>query len=816
MRGDRIRLWFLALIAALAVGAVELAATGRAVAQDQVTAKTNAEPIDYAAWDKDAATAEDVIAAARASNKAMEDLRARIVVWRTRFEAGKSINAAQIETLKAQIAGLGAPPADGTVEAPEIAERRRQLNETLSRQQAPGLAAVEAFSRADGIIRQIDTLIRERQADALLKLLPSPMNPLNWPSGAAVLTQGSKTLWAEVDTSWNNPARRAELRDNLPVIAILLVLAGLLLWRGPGFMERLAMRLEKRATIRGRTIVAALISLGQVVLPVAGMILLVAAIFLSGITGPRLEALLKALPLAALSLFVARWLGSWLFSDDQRIAGIRLTDRPAEARFHVTAIGLVLGIEEFRSAFTTEVRPPLSQAAQAVWLAPVVCAVAVFLFRLGLLLRQTSLEAGQSREDVLFRQRMVSVIGSACALVAIIAPLLAVIGYVAAANALIWPTVHSLGLIGFLILAQRFLTDVYVIVTKSGDEGREALIPVLIGFLLALASLPVFALIWGARPSDLSEVWARFQAGVDLGGTRIAPMALVTLAIVFALGYMVTHILQGAMRTSLLPRTKLDKGAQNAAVAGLGYLGLILSGLAAVTAAGINLSGLAIVAGALSVGVGLGLQNIVQNFVSGVILLVERPISEGDTIEVSGKTGVVKAISVRSTRISTGDQAEVVVPNAQFISGMVTNFTRENLKSKLVVPVTVGYGADTRIVEKALRDIVEAQPLVVLKPPPSVHLTGFTQTGMTFEVGAILSDLNFRPAVLSEVNHQIVERFRALGIELPHDRLASATELDERAAAVMVSEAPQAADAAPVKKADINNVPDDDVDPDRR
>ena len=96
----------------------------------------------------------------------------------------------------------GAAPTDGSTEVPEIAERRRQLNETLSRQQAPGLAAIEAFSRADGIIRQIDTLIRERQADALLKLLPSPMNPLNWPSGAAVLTQGVKTLWVEVDTSW--------------------------------------------------------------------------------------------------------------------------------------------------------------------------------------------------------------------------------------------------------------------------------------------------------------------------------------------------------------------------------------------------------------------------------------------------------------------------------------------------------------------------------------------------------------------------------------------------------------------------------------
>ncbi len=724
--------------------------------------------IDYKAWDKDAASAEEVIATARASNKALEEMRLRIVEWRKAFDAARSQNGPQIETLKSQIVALGAPPEKDTTEAPEIAQRRRELTEALSRLQAPGLAAVEAFSRAEGIIRQVDALIRERQAKELLRLLPSPANPLHWPSGYAVLSQGSHTLWIEVTSAWNNPARRAELRNNMPAIIVCLVLALVLMLRAPGFMERLSVRLQTRAAMRARHVVAALVSLGQVVAPVAGMTLLFVAIVLSGITGPRIEALASALPNAAFAFFAARWLGSWLFPEDERGQGPHLTDRPGEARFHVTMIGLMVAIESFRTAFTTEVRPPLSQAAQAVWLAPMVCLLAVFLFRLGLLLRrQAPSETVSDGEELRFQRRMIRMAGTAILVVSLVAPAMALIGYVAAANALIWPMTGSMGLIGLMILLQRFLTDLYVTITKSGDEGREALVPVLAGFLLTLASLPLFALIWGARTADLSEAWTRFQAGFSFGGTSISPSAIVTLFVVFSIGYMITRVLQGAMRSSVLPRTKLDKGAQTALVSGLGYLGIFLAGLAAVTMAGIDLSALAIVAGALSVGIGFGLQNIVQNFIAGIILLIERPISEGDTIEVGNKAGTVKSISVRSTRIITGDQAEVIVPNAEFISGIVTNWTRDSLRGRLVMPVTVAYGSDTRKVAAILREIVDAQPLVLIDPEPTVRLAGFGQQGLSFEIRAILSDLNFNLDVQSEINHQIVVRFAAEGIEIP-------------------------------------------------
>jgi potassium-dependent mechanosensitive channel len=735
---------------------------GAAIAQQATT-------FDFAAWEKDAAAAEAVTAAATASNKALEDLRAKMVDWRSKLDAAKTINAAQIDTLKKQIAALGSPAKTDTTEAPETVKRRAELSDTLARAQIPGLAAVEGFSRAESIIGQIDKLIRLRQADALLRLMPSPANPLNWPSGVAVLSQGTKTLWTEAESAWNNPIRRDELGNNLPLVVVSLVLAALLLARGSQFMEWLTLRLQKAAGLRARNAIAALVSLGQIAVPVLGMVFLVVAIINSGMTGPRLEALVRALPFAALAFFLARWLGGWLFASDERTGSLRLTDRPAEARFHVMMIGLIVALETFRTAFTTEVRPPLSQAAQAVWLAPGVCLVAIFLVRLGLLLRrQRNVEATLGSADAqIFRNRMVRLAGTAMVVVGVVAPALALIGYVAAANALVWPTVGSAALIGLIILLLRFLTDIYTVFGRHGDDDSESLLPVLLGFVMAVASLPLFALIWGARTADLSETWTRFKAGVVLGGTRISPTAILTLLLVFSLGYMTTRLLQGAVRTSILPRTKLSKGAQNAAVSGLGYVGLMLAALIAVAAAGIDLSALAIVAGALSVGIGFGLQNIVSNFVAGIILLIERPISEGDMIQVGDQFGTVKGISVRSTWIETFDRTDVIVPNSDLVSGVVTNLTRGNLTGRMIIPVGVGYGSDTRKVQAILQEIAEAQPLIMVAPAPKVYFVAFGADSLNFEIRAILSDVNFKMDVQSEVHHEIADRFAAEGIEIP-------------------------------------------------
>ncbi|MGB3147958.1 MAG: DUF3772 domain-containing protein [Paracoccaceae bacterium] len=777
--------------------------------------ETQAAP-DYSAWSKIAKEAEDTLSAARVPTAALETLRAQIVEWRSRFDAERKEGAPQIEAAQDQLTALGAVPEGGGPEAPGIAKRRQELVESLAELQAPVLAADEAFQRADGLIRQADALVRERQARELLRLLPTPLNPLHWPSGNAVLLQGLKTLKAEVATSWQDEARRAEMRNKLPAILASLVAAILLMWRGAGFMERLSRRLQMRATLRGRTLVSALVSLGQVVVPTLGMTLVLVALVISTIPGPRLLALAGALPLAAFAFFFARWLASWLFANEetggQPIQSIRLTDRPSEARFLVSILGLVSAAEIVRRAFTTEVRPPLSQAAQAVWLAPLVCVAAVFLFRLGLLLRRQVADDAAGGEALLFRSRMIGYAGNLIMAVAILAPILALVGYVVAANALIWPMINSMALIGSIILLQRFLTDVYILVTRSGSEGREALIPVLTGFVLALLSLPIFALIWGARGADLSEIWTRFQQGVQFGQTTVSPIAVLTLIVVFVLGYMITRVMQGAMRSQILPRTQLSKGAQTAAVSGLGYVGIFLAALAAITTAGIDLSGLAIVAGALSVGIGFGLQNVVQNFIAGIILLVERPISDGDWIEVGDKSGTVKQISVRSTRIITADQSEVVVPNGDFISGVVTNWTRENLQSRLIVPVTVAMGSDTRKVEQILRDIIDDQPLALIDPPPQVLLVSIGPVGINFELRAILSDLNFRMPTLSAINHAILERFAEAGIEIPmvlEEVQAGGVGLPRprRAPSAVVEEGAKPAPKAPAKKRAGKKVP---------
>ncbi|MCB2110846.1 MAG: mechanosensitive ion channel family protein [Defluviimonas sp.] len=770
-----------------------------------------AQTPDYAAWEKDAANAEQVLQSDRASNSALDEMRARFVDWRAQFLSAQSTNASQIETLKAQIAALGPAPADGKSESADIAARRGALGDQLATLQAPGLKAVEAYSRADGIIRQIDASVRSRQASELLKLWPSPLNPVNWPAGFAVLNQGIKTLWAETTEAWSNPIHRTQLKNNLPVILLLTALAALLMIKGPTVMERLTARLQRGASMRARGLAAGVVSVGQVAVPVVGMVLLLLAIIASGMAGTRARALFAALPPAAFAFFFARWVASQIFDRDGGPAVNR-----TEARFHIMMIGLLYALEEFRQAFTSEVRPPLSLAAQSVWGAPLVCVVAIFSFRLGQILRAIGRGAGDPEVQQQFRNRMLRLIGTALVVVSAVAPALALVGYVNAANGLIWPAVESIGLLGLLVLLQRFGTDIYVVLTGSGAAGREALIPVLIGALLSVIALPFLALIWGARTADLSELWTRFSEGIPIGATRLSPTIILTLVIVFALGYMLTKLVQGALTSSILPRTRLDKGVQHAVAAGVGYVGHFLAALVAITTAGIDLSALAYVAGALSVGIGFGLQNIVQNFVSGIILLIERPISEGDMIEVNGQFGIVKGISVRSTWIETFDRTDVIVPNADLVSGVVTNLTRGNLTGRLILPVGVAYGTDTRKVEAILREIAEGEPVVLVSPPPTVAFVGFGADSLNFEIRAILSDVNFKLSVQTEILHKITERFAAEGIEIPFAQrdiwVRNAEELRPGARArrkPAAREAP-ADNEAPVDPAQVHNDPEAD------
>ena len=207
---------------------------------------------DYSDWETLAEEVDKALSSNLTTNETLDRLREKIVAWRAKFTQAQNANAAQIETLKGQISALGPAPTEESPDAPEIAERRKALNDQLAKLQAPGLAAEEAYRHADGLIRQIDAKIRARQASELLRLSPSPANPVNWPAGYAVLKQGLATLWAESDDAWQNADRRSELKNNLPVIVLFLAIAALLVLRGPGFIERLTMRMQRSSSMRAR------------------------------------------------------------------------------------------------------------------------------------------------------------------------------------------------------------------------------------------------------------------------------------------------------------------------------------------------------------------------------------------------------------------------------------------------------------------------------------------------------------------------------------------------------------------------------------
>lgn len=730
---------------------------------------TEAVGLDFASWDNLGKRSERAISDNDSSSATLERLRWQLVDWRSALQGAQSANSARIATLRQQISALGPIPEDGTEESPETAARRSQLNDQLLRLQAPAIAADEAYRRADGLIREIDRVLRERKADELLQLWPMPINPANWPEGLRVFSGAAVALWSESAGLYRTPAVRAGLADSLPVVLALGLLALAILWRGGLWFERGLGWLQRRAAVPGRRILAFVASLGQVLVPLAGIVLLSTAALRTGLAGPRGQMLIESLPGIGLSFLGALWLGGRIFGTQAGTAQpwhLRLAlEERQQGQFIAAAMGLLVGLETLRRVIIDPLRT--SEAALAVVSFPVLVLAGLLLVRLGGVMRRHALSDAGDAEATGYTERIIAVLARAAMVLGIAGPALAAFGYVQAGAAMVFPAILSLGLLACLYVLQQFVSDLYALLTRrEAMDGKDGLVPVLIGFALALASLPLFALIWGARVADLSELWTRFGEGLQLGDTRISPSVFLFFSVVFAIGYTLTRMLQGALKTSILPRTSLDQGGQNAIVSGIGYVGLILAALVAINAAGIDLSGLAIVAGALSVGIGFGLQNIVSNFVSGVILLIERPVSEGDWIEVGNVQGIVKAISVRSTRIQTFDRSDVIVPNLDLISGRVTNWTRFNLSGRLTVPVSVALTSDSRLVERILREIVEAQPLAVLNPPPIVAMVGFGAETLNFEIRVILRDVNFSLAVRSEINHQIAARFAEAGIYL--------------------------------------------------
>lgn len=736
--------------------------------------------LDYGLWGELADNAETLLDAKTASEVELDEIRAQMVRWRERFQAAQTPHSARLAALRSQLEALGAPPAEGKTEPDEVAARRAELGELIAQEQAPAIRAAESFGRADSIIQQIDRQLRERQASALLRLSPSPLLPS---SIAAAVTEAGiwgKAAIAETKARFQNRPEGA-FRERMPSVLAFAVLALLTIIFGRRTAAALPKMLSARASLSARAAISFLTSVFQVVIPYLGVLLAVRAVVISGMLGSYLQPLIVAIPPAALVYLIARWVVVNLFpTEPARHPALEVSEPARRAiRRQGSFLSLLLAVHTFATpailslggwggtrAGLIEPPQPFSEAATSFWHMPLILLASLSLFRFGHVLRRSLKTA--PRNPTPYRYKAAAVIGEISRFVAIVSPLIAVAGYVSAANSLLWPWLSTLGLLGIVLLVQQFLVDIWVIIRRGNEAARESLAPVMIGFALTLAALPLFALIWGARIADLKEMWTQIRHGIRLGSITLSPTAMITFILVFSVVYLGTRGLQGVFKNSILPKTRMDAGAQNAMVSGLGYIGIFFAALMAITSAGIDLSSLAIVAGALSVGIGFGMQNIVSNFVSGIILLIERPVAVGDWIQVGTVQGYVKNISVRSTMIETFDRSDVILPNSDLITGTVVNMTRGNQQGRVILPVVVSHDSDTRKVSAILKEIGEDQPLVLISPAPVVQFTGFGQEGLTFELRVFLSDINQGVSVGTEMRHLILERFRAEGIEIPY------------------------------------------------
>jgi len=727
-----------------------------ASAQDTVAPVAEAQ-VGAPSWESVATRAEELLERSTASKFALNRLRAELLEWRDHFSALREQNSGRLATVDAQLDALGAA-VEGEEEPSSVAERRAALTDMRAELAAPAVLAQEAFARATGLIFEIDTSIRARDTQALTERSVSPLNPTYWPGAIAAIGQNIGRFGTETVAGARADLQSGVLWRNIPLALLLLAAGGYLIVQGRRLVQDWHSRL--RATSAQRATVWAMpVSFLQVVLPCLGLYLLTLAIDQIDIFGVAGVAMLDAIIWAAVIVLVSLWLTAEFFPQDGTGGPLSYPgDTCARLRRLTLWLGIGLGIFQIMQVFVAN--REAAEAELAVLLLPLQIWLGVLLYRFGRTLRTADIREG----DTTTTGRTRGIVGLFSIIIGVVGPILAAAGYAQAANALIEPAVLTLALFGIVLLLQRFVSDVWGL-RSAADNG--AMIPILIGFVLFLLSVPILALIWGAQWSELIEIWDRFRAGFRIGETTLSPTDFLTFFVVFALGYAITRFLQNTLRTTVLPRTRFDLGGQNAIVSGVGYVGIMLAVIIAIVSAGIDLSSIAIVAGALSVGIGFGLQNIVSNFVSGIILLIERPVGEGDMIEVNGEVGYVRQISVRSTTIETFDRRDVIVPNADLISGQVTNWTRGNSIGRIIVPVGVAYGTDTKKVMEILMEIALAHPMVLHDPPPSVLFRAFGDSSLDFEIRAILRDVNYSISTTSEINQEISDRFAAEEIEIP-------------------------------------------------
>ncbi len=712
-------------------------------------------------------------------------------------EARTAVETARAESvsIKELLDALGPPPEEGQPpETEEVASQREELSAALAAVQGREKQAVVTVVRAENVLKDFAAERKTRWLDHLVRRGPSPLLPSVWAVAIPeFLKLQSLFVTAPIDW-WRSVDVSERLYASFSTVAaavVLSIIAGwpLRLWllrrfgRNPAIAEPTYGRRLLAAVVQGLAggLLAALaLAAVAVVMVSTGLVsglfaeLLIAVVgnlVLFVVVGATTQAVLApddtAWRVTPFNDESSRILSRWLTAVIGLFAAANILAAPGEAvrvsdeldslyTFEAATLGavLIVGLLRRKAWQWQAATPPAEAPGQAEAAAPP--AAGRFWGRLRVL----------------------------AILVAVAAPVAGAFGYTNLSEYLIVNLVISglalAGLLLFRALTHELVTlllerdtdrasRVFRLLDVSAQTGRTVRLLLLGVFDIALfVAGALFGLsIWGMPPEEILQWLGGAMTGISIGSYTFSVTDLLLAILVFAIVMIVTRSLQWVLEERILPQTRFDTGVRHSIKTAVGYVGLFIAIALGISTLGLDLSNIALVAGALSVGIGFGLQNVVSNFVSGLILLVERPIKAGDWVVVGDQEGYVKRINVRATEITTFQRASVIVPNSEILSNALTNWTHKDLQGRVEVAVGVDYGSDVEQVRDILLECGRAHPEAQRYPAPDVLFTDFGASSLDFELRVFIRHIENRLRVKSDLRFAIRKAFQEHGIGIP-------------------------------------------------
>ncbi|MBR5598860.1 MAG: mechanosensitive ion channel [Alphaproteobacteria bacterium] len=339
----------------------------------------------------------------------------------------------------------------------------------------------------------------------------------------------------------------------------------------------------------------------------------------------------------------------------------------------------------------------------------------------------------------------------------------------------------SVLLLGSFIIAKKLISDILrrsIVFWISTFKLRKRLLSKL-DFAMSLIITPILGLffiysllrLWGVSGTFMLHLIKKIIFGFKVGGIEISLLAICTGFVVFIVSITLVKLLKNRLSNNLLNRINIDEGIKHSLISGINFIGIIISLILAVIAMGVDLSNLAVIAGALSVGIGFGLQDVIKNLVSGIIILFERPFKVGDWVIINGEEGKIKQINIRSTELETWTRQSVIIPNATLISNSLINLTHENNWQRQSIKVGVSYDSDADLVTQLLLECAKSCKKVTKVPAPYVIFKDFGSSSLDFELRYYISDIWEGWSAASDIRYEILKKFRENGINIAYPQI---------------------------------------------